>query len=39
VRLDTAASMKAALKLYSDYESIPDYNGNSFAVFWGEKRL
>ena len=39
VRLDTAGSMKAALHLYADYEPIPDYNGNSFALFWGEKQL
>ena len=41
VRLDTAATMDVARQLYGDagYEEIPDYNGNSYAVFWGEKRL
>jgi len=41
VRLDTAATMDVARRLYGDagYEEIPDYNGNSYAVFWGEKRL
>ena len=41
VRLDTAATMDVARKLYGDagYEEIADYNGNSYAVFWGEKRL
>ena len=33
--------MDVARRLYGDagYEEIPDYNGNSYAVFWGEKRL
>jgi GNAT superfamily N-acetyltransferase len=41
VRLDTAASMDAALALYgrAGYRAIPDYNGNSYASFWGEKAL
>jgi GNAT superfamily N-acetyltransferase len=41
VRLDTAATMEVAQRLYGEagYEPIPDYNGNSYAVFWGEKRL
>ena len=41
VRLDTAASMDAALALYgrAGYRAIPDYNGNSYASFWGEKVL
>jgi ribosomal protein S18 acetylase RimI-like enzyme len=41
VRLDTAASMDAALALYgrAGYRSIPPYNRNSYASFWGEKRL
>jgi GNAT superfamily N-acetyltransferase len=41
VRLDTAAPMQAARAIYtsSGYESIPDYNGNGYAAFWGEKRL
>jgi ribosomal protein S18 acetylase RimI-like enzyme len=41
VRLDTAASMDAALALYgrAGYAPIPPYNENSYASFWGEKRL
>ncbi len=41
VRLDTAAPMEAAKAIYtsSGYEPIPDYNGNGYAAFWGEKRL
>ena len=41
VRLDTAASMDAARALYgrAGYRAIPDYNGNSYASFWGEKVL
>jgi GNAT superfamily N-acetyltransferase len=41
VRLDTAASMDAALALYgrAGYRAIADYNGNSYASFWGEKVL
>jgi ribosomal protein S18 acetylase RimI-like enzyme len=41
IRLDTAASMEAALALYgrAGYRSIPDYNGNGYASFWGEKSL
>ena len=41
VRLDTAASMPVARALYvaSGYAPIEDYNGNSYAAFWGEKRL
>jgi ribosomal protein S18 acetylase RimI-like enzyme len=41
VRLDTAASMEAALALYgrAGYRAIPDYNGNGYAAFWGEKVL
>jgi GNAT superfamily N-acetyltransferase len=40
-RLDTAQSMTTALALYrsAGYRSIPDYNGNSYASFWGEKEL
>jgi GNAT superfamily N-acetyltransferase len=40
-RLDTATSMTTAMALYSSagYEPIPDYNGNSYASFWGEKVL
>jgi GNAT superfamily N-acetyltransferase len=41
LRLDTAAGMAAALSLYraAGYRDIPDYNGNSYAGFWGEKAL
>jgi len=41
VRLDTAQSMTAALALYESagYRPIPDYNGNTYASFWGEKEL
>jgi GNAT superfamily N-acetyltransferase len=40
-RLDTAQSMTTAMALYrsAGYRSIPDYNGNSYASFWGEKEL
>jgi len=41
VRLDTAHDLVAAVTLYraAGYEPIPDYNGNEYATFWGEKRL
>jgi len=41
LRLDTAQSMTTAMGLYrrSGYVDIPDYNGNSYASFWGEKAL
>ncbi len=41
LRLDTAVSMVAAVALYrsAGYRDIPDYNGNSYASFWGEKVL
>jgi GNAT superfamily N-acetyltransferase len=41
VRLDTATSMTTAMALYrsAGYRPIPDYNGNSYASFWGEKEL
>jgi GNAT superfamily N-acetyltransferase len=41
VRLDTAASMDAAMALYgrAGYRAIPDYNGNGYASYWGEKVL
>ena len=41
VRLDTAQSMTTAMALYESagYRPIPDYNGNSYASFWGEKEL
>jgi GNAT superfamily N-acetyltransferase len=40
-RLDTGARQPHARTLYeaSGYRSIPDYNGNPYAAFWGEKRL
>ncbi|MEA2247529.1 MAG: hypothetical protein QOH46_2058 [Solirubrobacteraceae bacterium] len=41
VRLDTGARQPGARALYerSGYRSVPDYNGNPFAAFWGEKDL
>jgi GNAT superfamily N-acetyltransferase len=41
VRLDTAQSMTTAMALYESagYRPIPDYNGNTYASFWGEKEL
>jgi GNAT superfamily N-acetyltransferase len=41
MRLDTAATMGPALALYraAGYRPIPDYNGNGYAAFWGEKEL
>jgi GNAT superfamily N-acetyltransferase len=41
LRLDTAESMTTAMGLYrrAGYRDIPDYNGNSYASFWGEKVL
>jgi GNAT superfamily N-acetyltransferase len=41
LRLDTAQSMTIAMGLYRrcGYRDIPDYNGNSYASFWGEKVL
>jgi GNAT superfamily N-acetyltransferase len=41
LRLDTAQSMTTAMRLYrrAGYHDIPDYNGNSYASFWGEKVL
>jgi GNAT superfamily N-acetyltransferase len=40
-RLDTAQSMTTAMAMYraAGYRAIPDYNGNSYASFWGEKEL
>ena len=40
-RLDIGPSQPHGLALYrsAGYEEIPDYNGNAYAVFWGEKRL
>ena len=41
VRLDTGARQPHARAFYerSGYAAIPDYNGNRYAAFWGEKRL
>jgi GNAT superfamily N-acetyltransferase len=41
LRLDTAQSMTTAIALYrgAGYRDIPDYNGNTYASFWGEKVL
>jgi GNAT superfamily N-acetyltransferase len=41
LRLDTASSLSTAIALYrsAGYRAIPDYNGNSYASFWGEKTL
>jgi GNAT superfamily N-acetyltransferase len=41
VRLDTGRTMHAARALYvsAGYTEIPDYNGNGFAGYWGEKDL
>jgi ribosomal protein S18 acetylase RimI-like enzyme len=41
LRLDTAQSMTTAMAMYrrAGYRDIPDYNGNSYASFWGEKEL
>lgn len=41
LRLDTAQSMTTAIALYRGvgYRDIPDYNGNSYASYWGEKVL
>ena len=41
LRLDTAASMTTALAMYrrAGYREIADYNGNTYAAFWGEKEL
>jgi GNAT superfamily N-acetyltransferase len=40
-RLDTGAKQPRARRIYgrAGYQSIPDYNGNPYAAFWGEKRL
>ena len=33
--------MTTAMEMYrrSGYRDIPDYNGNGYASFWGEKEL
>lgn len=40
-RLDTGAKQPGARRMYEQagYASVPDYNGNPYAAFWGEKRL
>jgi GNAT superfamily N-acetyltransferase len=40
-RLDTGAKQPGAQRIYerAGYAAIPDYNGNAFAAWWGEKRL
>jgi GNAT superfamily N-acetyltransferase len=41
VRLDTGPRQPHARALYESagYAEVPDYNGNPYAFFWGEKRL
>ena len=41
LRLDTAEPQTVALAMYrrAGYREIPDYNGNGYATFWGEKTL
>lgn len=41
LRLDTAQSLTTAIALYrsAGYRDIPDYNGNRYASYWGEKAL
>ena len=41
LRLDTAQSMTTAMALYrsAGFVDIPDYNGNSYASYWGDKEL
>jgi GNAT superfamily N-acetyltransferase len=40
-RLDTGAKQPRAQRMYerAGYLAVPDYNGNPYAAFWGEKRL
>ena len=40
-RLDTGAKQARARRMYerAGYVSMPDYNGNPYAAFWGEKGL
>jgi GNAT superfamily N-acetyltransferase len=38
LRLDTAGRLRGFYEA-AGYRSIPDYNGNSYATFWGEKTL
>jgi GNAT superfamily N-acetyltransferase len=41
VRLDTGARQPGAQRMYerAGYVAVPDYNGNPWAAFWGEKAL
>ena len=41
LRLDTGDLQPEALALFrsAGYEQIPDYNGNTWATYWMEKRL
>jgi GNAT superfamily N-acetyltransferase len=41
VRLDTGAEQPRAQRIYerAGYRPVPDYNGNPYASFWGEKAL
>jgi GNAT superfamily N-acetyltransferase len=40
-RLDTGAKQPGARRMYerAGYAAVPDYNGNPYAAFWGEKVL
>ncbi len=40
-RLDTGAKQPGARRMYerAGYVEVPDYNGNPYAAFWGEKAL
>ena len=41
VRLDTGARQPRAQRMYerAGYVPVPDYNGNPYAAYWGEKVL
>jgi GNAT superfamily N-acetyltransferase len=40
-RLDTGAKQPGVQRMYerAGYASMPDYNNNPYAAFWGEKQL
>jgi GNAT superfamily N-acetyltransferase len=40
-RLDTGAKQPGARRMYerAGYVAVPDYNGNPYAAYWGEKGL
>jgi GNAT superfamily N-acetyltransferase len=40
-RLDTGPEQPGARRMYvrAGYMAVPDYNGNPYATFWGEKAL